>query len=132
MFFSEKQECIPVGCVLAAAVAVGGGSASVHAGIDSYQVWAWRPPLALSPQLPLVCAPGGPPGQIHLNFPLGCGPEYPFPLARTTSISPWVWTWKTTRHAGIPPPLGTCCKACWDTTCNAFPPVTESQTRVKI
>ena len=71
--------------------------------------------------------------QIPLNFPLGCGsgpdpPQFP----------PWLWAW--TRSPSISPlavgldqiplhsPLGcrpgdplleTCCKACWDITCNA-------------
>ena len=62
--FSLKQECIPVGCVPPAAVAVWGGGgvpASVHAGIppgvgletppgvglETPQGWAWKP----SPQV---------------------------------------------------------------------------------
>ena len=77
-----NQECIPVGCVLPAAVAIcWGGSASVHTGIpprcgpeDTPWVWAWRPPQGQTPQLPpLVCAWRSPPLQA-LTFPLGCGP----------------------------------------------------------
>ena len=54
---NTQQECIPVGCVPPAAVAVCWGvSASVHAGIHTTpgvcletppQVWAWRPPSQL-------------------------------------------------------------------------------------
>ena len=51
-----------------------------------------------------------PPPSVGLETPPGQTPHLP----------PWVWAWKPTRHAGIPPP-GTCCKACWDTT----PPWTE-------
>ena len=48
----KKQECIPAGCILATAVDIHGGSASVHAGIcNPLQVWAWRPP-GQTPQLP--------------------------------------------------------------------------------
>ena len=89
-----KQECIPVGCLPPAAVTVGGGSASVHAGIDPPQVWAWRPPSQIPLNFPLGCGPGDPPGQIPLNFPLGCGPGNPQGMLGY--------------H-----PLETCCKACW-------------------
>ena len=56
-------------------------------------VWAWRPP----------------PGQITLDFPLGCGPG------------------NLQGMLGYPatPPPETCCKACWDST----PPL--GQTPVK-
>ena len=50
-------ECIPVGCVLPAAVAIHGG-VCLHnppgVGLEPPQVWAWRPP---------GCGPGDPPGQ---------------------------------------------------------------------
>ena len=51
---------------------------------------------------PLGCGPGDlpPPGQIPLNFPLGCGLETP--LARSPSTS--------TLGVGLET-----CKACWDT-----------------
>ena len=52
---------------------------------------------------PLGCGPGDPPpSQIPLNFPLGCGPGNLQGM-----------------HGYHPPPLETCCKACWDTTCKA-------------
>ena len=68
-----------------------------------------------------------PPGQIPLNFPLGCepGPDPP-------KLPPWLWAWtrspsnsplgvglKTCKACWDTTPLETCCKACWDTTCNA-------------
>ena len=71
----------------------GGGSPSVHAGIDppgvglkipvpdppqlSPWVWAWRPPSQIPLNFPLGCGPGDPLSQIPLNFPLGCGPGDP-------------------------------------------------------
>ena len=75
-----KQECIPVGYVTPAAVAVGGG-------------------LDLIPlNFPLGCGPGPDPPQfpplgvdldlIPLNFPLGCGPGPDPP-----QFPPWVWAW---------------------------------------
>ena len=107
--FHLKQECIPVGCIPPAAVAIMGGLHmpllpgsrppwSRHPpGADPPQVWAWRPPL----------------GQIPSTSPWvwTWRPPWPDPL----QLPPWVWAWKPTRHAGIPPPLETCCKACWDT-----------------
>ena len=100
-----EQECIPVGCVPPAAVAVT-GVVSTHPPWSRQPpwVWAWRPPqpppsplgvgLETPPSPSLIplnfslgCGPGDPPGQIPLNFPLGVGLET--------------------------------CKACWDTTCNA-------------
>ena len=79
-------------------------------------VWAWtRSPSSSSLGVGL--------DQIHLNFPLGCGPG-PDPL----QLSPWVWAW--TRSPQLLPwvwtlgspmarsPLGVgleTCKACWDT-----------------
>ena len=107
------QECIPVGCVPAATVAVcwegvclsafwdtprcGPGHPLSGVGLETSQVWAWRPP-----------------GQI---------PQLP----------PWVWAWRPASHAGIPPiPLETC-KTCWDTSCNACwdPPVDRTTDRCK-
>ena len=67
----NKQECIPVGCVPPAAVAVMGEGAP-H-------------PLARSPSnSPL----GVGLDQIPLNFPPGCGPELDPP-----QLPPWVWAW---------------------------------------
>ena len=71
------------------------GSVSVHAGIHTPWVWAWRPPW---------CGPGDP-------LVLAWRPSWPDP-----SNSPRVWAWKPARHGGIPPlPPETSCKACWDT-----------------
>ena len=78
-----KQECIPVGCVPPAAVAI-------RRGLD----------------------------QIPLNFPLGCGPGGP-PWPDPPKLPPWVWAWKSARHAGTRPP--------WDQTPprTRHPPGTE-------
>ena len=62
-----KQECIPVGCVPPAAVAVNRGSASVHAGIHT-------PPC------------------VGLETPLGVGLETP--PGQTRQLPPWVWAWR--------------------------------------
>ena len=128
----NKQECIPVGCVLSTAVAVCWGvSATVHAGISP------------------GCGPGDPPGVGLETPPTRCGPGNP-PLARPLNLPPWVWawrlpqarplnfptgcrpgdphrpdpstslrvrTWRPARHTGMPPPPPKTCKACWDTTC---------------
>ena len=59
------QECIPVGCVPPAAVAMGG------LGPDP-------------PQFTPGCVPGPDPPQ----FPLGCGPGPDPP-----QFPPWVWAW---------------------------------------
>ena len=92
-------------------------------------VWAWRPTRS-GPGSPPGCGPGDPPQARPLNFPLGVGLETPpgqtpqlptrcgpgDPPRPDPSTSPWVWAWRPTRHAGIPPlPLETC-MACWDTT----------------
>ena len=74
--FTKKQECIPVGCLPTAAVAVCWGGVCLSACWDTPQVWAWRPP---SP----MCGPGDPPGQ-------------------TPQLPPWVWGWRPTRNTGIP------------------------------
>ena len=106
-----------------------GGSASVHAGIHPPWVWAWRPPVVglETPQVwawrppTLGCGPGDPPAR-PLNFPPGCGPGnlqsmlgYHHPL-ETCCKAYWDTTcdacWDTN-------PLETCCKACCDTSCNA-------------
>ena len=75
-----------------------------------------------------------PPEQTpQAGTPPGAGtPPRPDP----PQLPPWVWAWTRSPstpplgvglgletckacHAGIPPPLETWCKACWDTTCNA-------------
>ena len=115
-----KQECIPVGCILSAAVAIcwwggrvvclsecwdlpplGSGPGPPGLGLYTPLVWAWTPrcgpgtPLVRSPQpTPWVWAwrpPVRPP-----NLPTGCGsgdPSWPDP-----PTSPWVWAWRS------PPP----------------------------
>ena len=115
----SKQECIPVGCVPPAAVAVHGG-VCLRACWDTHthtpsgcgpgdppQVWAWRPPR---------CGPGDPPG---------CGPvDPPWPDPSTSPGSgsregvlpqcmlgythplgvgvetPWVWAWRPPPRCG--------------------------------
>ena len=96
-----QQECIPVGCVPPAAVAVRGwGSASVHAGMHSPGV-GLETPLGCGPGDPARCGPGDHPG-VDLETTPGFGLETPHP-SQTPQLPPWVWAWKPTRHAGIPP-----------------------------
>ena len=106
-----KQECIPVGCLPPAAVAVGGGwevclsacwdtppgvglETPPGVGLENTPwVWAWRTPLARPLKLPLGCGPGNLQGMLGYTCP---PPPRP---ARHAGISP-------ARHAGIPPPRG--------------------------
>ena len=78
----KQQECIPVGCVPPAAVAVcsgGGVSASVYAGIHHLgpghpsRAWAWTP----SPPSP--------------TSPLGLGLDTPLPRLPEPQPPNWVW-----------------------------------------
>ena len=87
-----KQECIPVGCVPPAAVAVGGGAGQFPLNFPPW-VWAWTRSLLTSPL-------GVGLDQIPLNFPLGCGsgPDPP-------QLPPWLWAWRPPDQA--PPPLWT-------------------------
>ena len=71
---TSGQECIPVGCVPPAAVAICWG---VWPGALP-RVWAWRPPRF---------GPGDPPSQ-----------------GQTPQLFPWVWAWRPARHAVIPTP----------------------------
>ena len=91
-----KQEYIPVGCVLPAAVAVHGrGSASVNAGIHNPPSVGLDTTLGVGLETPR-CGPGDPPTWPDPSAsPLGVGLETPH--ARNVEIPP-------TRHAGIPPP----------------------------
>ena len=73
-----KQECIPVGCVPPAAVAVCLGSLPPCM-LGNHPVWAWRPTR---------CGPG--------DFP-----------SQTPQLSPRVWASRPARHAGIPSPWRT-------------------------
>ena len=85
-----QQECIPIGCVPPAAVAVG-VSASVHAGIppsvclETPWMWAWRPAR-------------------HAGIP----PPWK-PAARHAGIPPAM-------HAGIPPPVNRITDTCENIT----------------
>ena len=73
----------------------GGGSASVHAGIHTPWLWAWRPlrpdpltsPLDVGLEIPLA---------RHLNLPTGCGPGTP-PHSQTPQLPPG-------SEPGDPPP----------------------------
>ena len=73
------QECIPVGCVPPAAVAVCWGGVCLSA--------CWDTPPGVGLETPPQCGPGDTPR--------------PDP-----STSPWVWAWRPARHARIPPPPG--------------------------
>ena len=78
------QECIPVGCVPPAAVAVG-GSASVHAGVHS-------PLPAVGLETSLGVGLETPPPDVGLETttpPPQCGPGTP--LGQTPQLPPWVW-----------------------------------------
>ena len=87
-----RQECIPVGCVPSAAVAITGGG--------SPPPWEQTPleqaPLgANTPRSrpPPMCAPGKPPRPDPLNFPHGCGPgDLPWP--DPPQLPPWMWAWR--------------------------------------
>ena len=95
---SITQECIPVGCVPPAAVAVPGGSTQPPPGAEP------PPPQGVGLETSLARSPS--------TSPLGVGLETPQP--DPPNLPPWVWAWKPARHAGIPPPLRPV--ACWDTT----------------
>ena len=77
-----EQECIPVGCVLAAAVAIG-GVPQCMLGYTPW-VWAWRPhPPGVALETPKVwvwrsprCEPGEPP-RCGPADPPRCGPGDP-------------------------------------------------------
>ena len=67
-----KQECIPVGCVPPAAVAVHRG-VCLSACWDTHPPWCWPgDPPGCGPGVPPRCGPGDPPGQ-------------------TPQLPPWVW-----------------------------------------
>ena len=94
-----KQECIPVGCIPPAAVAISwGGSASVHAGIHQPPlpwVWAWRLPTGQTLQAPPWV--------------------WAWKPARHAGIPPW----RSARHAGIPP--HPCVQNSWHTLLKILP-----------
>ena len=123
-----KQECIPVGCVLPAAVAIWGVCLSACWDTPPW-VWAWRPPwvwawkphLGLGLETPPGCWPGDPqvwawrPPQVGLESPVwACRP----PQARPLNFPHWVWAWRPplARPLNFPLDVGLeTCKACWDT-----------------
>ena len=79
------KECIPVGCVPNAAVAVYWGDICLSA----CWVWAWTPLPEARP----------------LNFSLGCGPGDP-PQGQTLQLPPWVWAWRPPQARSLNSPLG--------------------------
>ena len=114
------QECIPVGCVLPAAVAICWGE-----GVCLSACWDTHH----SPG----CEPGDPPPARPLNLPLGVGLETPWPDPSTSLLGVGLETPQpdlSTSPLGVgletPPlarplnlPLGVgleTCKACWDAT----------------
>ena len=118
---SEIQECIPVGCVPPAAVAIGGGGLGVSTrpllwpfGVVAL-LWPSAPPHPQRPYQKATFNQKATKPEGHNRRP------HPPPQEQTP-------------HHQAPPPQ-TCCKACWDITCNAcwdsIPPWTESQTPVK-
>ena len=127
---SEIQECIPVGCVLPAAVAVRGWRGGLHQ-VTVMAFWCGGLVMAFcpSPQKAHTRRPPSirrPPNQKAItegNIPPGADPPGPGPPQE-----------QTPPRDQAPPPE-TCCKACWDITCNACwdstPLWTESQTPVK-
>ena len=93
----SQQECIPVGHVPPAAVAIGGDL-----------------PQCMLGYIPPGCGPG---------TPLGVGLETPWcwpgdtTLARSLDSPPGCGPENLQGMLGYhPPPPETCCKACWDTT----------------
>ena len=97
----KKKECIPVGCVTRAAVAVTGVSThppeQAHPSLRSGPPWSRHP----QEQAPPRYGPGDSPTRSPSTFPLGVGLETP--LARSPSTFPLGVGLET-------------CKACWDTT----------------
>ena len=115
--FDSKQECIPVGCVPSAAVAVTDGASTPRPGQAPPRCGPGDP-LARSPSTSPWVRAWRPPCQIPLNFPQGVGLE--------TCKACW----------DTIPPLENCCKAWWDTTWNACwdtppPPVNRMTDRCK-
>ena len=90
-YIFRNKECIPVGWVPPAAVAITRGSPHPP---------EQAPPLVRSPSTSPLAVGLETPSQIPLSFPLWCGPG------------------NLQGMLGYHPPLQTCCKACWDTTCN--------------
>ena len=89
-----KQECIPVGCILPTAVAIGGVCLSACWDTPPSWVWAWRPPWVWA-WSPPGCGPGNlqdmldttpqDPLQGMLGYHLQCMLGYhPLPVKRIT------------------------------------------------
>ena len=108
-------------------------------GLETPQVWAWRPPR---------CGPGDPPGVgletpwvWVLRPPPGQTPQLP-PMDMGLEIPPWPDPSTSPHGVDLETPLETC-KACWDTTTphplgdllqgmlGFHPPPVDRQTRVK-
>ena len=123
-----KQECIPVGCVPPAAVAVSWGGFSLSAcwdtppsplgvgleppplgvGLEPPQLWAWTPPQVWAWRLPHGqtpqplpgCGPGDPP-RPDLSTPPGCG--LGAPLGQTPQAPPGCGPGNLQGMLGYPP-----------------------------
>ena len=80
-----KQECIPVGCVPPAAVAVCWGGLPQCVLGSPLRVWAWRPPRLDPSTSPPGCEPGD--LQDMLGYHLQCMLEYPSPLLWTEFLT---------------------------------------------
>ena len=106
----KKQECIPVGCVPPAAVAVSWGVCLSACWDTLPWVWAWRPPQVWARKSPpglgleTPLGVGWRPPWVWVWRPPGCGPGDPPSVGlETPQVSPWVWAWKPARHAWIHP-----------------------------
>ena len=92
-----KQEYIPVGCILPAAVAICWGClpqcmlgyTPQGLGLDTPPVWPWRPTSWPNPPTSTWCGSGDPPGQT--SHSPGYGPGDP---PGQTPHSPQVWAWR--------------------------------------
>ena len=94
-----QQECIPVGCVLPAAVAISWGRGLLQC------MLGYTSPLGLGLETP----------QSGPGDPLVVGLETPWP---DPSTPPWVWACRPLQPDPSSSPLGVgleICKACWDT-----------------
>ena len=96
----KRQECIPVGCVPSAAVAVRGGVSTPPPGTEQTPPGCRpprsRPPWVWGGRLPRPDPPQLPP------WVWAWRPPQPWP--DPPKLPPWVWAWKPARYAGIPPP----------------------------
>ena len=98
--FTILQECIPVGCIPPAAVAVCWG-VYLSAYWETPWLCAWNPPPSDGLETPLRCGPGDPQGKTP-QLPPGVGLETP--PGQTPQLLACVWVWRPARHAGIPLP----------------------------